>query len=143
MATVNSTFKLSPDEDINEVFDSIALSEDNIASSGFDEGLKKGQTIGELEGYHLGYHRGAELGCEIGFYKGFLKAVNSSADEESLSRHKSTIEKLSSLIESFPKTNDDQLDIVSLRDTIRSTYKKLCSGLKIEPGMPDNPTLSF
>lgn len=140
--SINSHDNSTPG-DINDVFDSIAFSEDNIASNGFKEGLKKGQSDGELEGYHLGYHRGAELGSEIGFYKGFLEAFNSIENEEMRSRHKNTIEKLSSLIESFPKANDDTFDIVSVRDSIRSTYKKLCSVLKIEPEIPDNSNLSF
>lgn len=140
--SINSHVNLSPG-DINDVFDSIAFSEEKIASTGFKEGFKKGLTDGELEGYHLGYHRGAELGSEIGFYKGFLVAFNSTADEEMRSRHKTTIEKLSGLIDSFPKANDDTFDIVSVRDNIRSTYKKLCSILKIEPEIPDNSNLSF
>nr|CAD7265244.1 unnamed protein product [Timema shepardi] len=53
------------EEDINNVFDSIALSEERLSKEGFQEGVNKGIKEGEIDGYHMGYHRGAELGAEL------------------------------------------------------------------------------
>lgn len=43
--------------DINEVFDSILLSEEKISEEGYKQGFEKGVSEGNLEAYHLGKHR--------------------------------------------------------------------------------------
>lgn len=129
--------------DVNDAFDSIVLAEKHISSSGFKEGFEKGQITGEVEGYHLGYHRGAEFGAEFGFYKGFLQALQKTADSVTLSHYSNVIEKLTVLVETFPKHNDDTVDIISMRDQVRSLYKRLCSLLKIDSQLPETNTLSF
>lgn len=40
--------------DINEVFDSILLSEERISQEGYKQGFEKGVSEGNLEAYHLG-----------------------------------------------------------------------------------------
>lgn len=42
--------------DINEVFDSILLSEERISEEGYKQGFEKGVSEGNLEAYHLGKH---------------------------------------------------------------------------------------
>lgn len=129
--------------DVNDAFDSIALAEESFSSSGFKEGFEKGKGVGEFEGYHLGYHRGAELGAEIGFYKGFLQAFKNTTDSSIIARHNNIVEKLTQLIDSFPRFNDETVDIVVLRDQIRSLYKRLCSLLKTDSCLPEDSKLSF
>lgn len=121
-------------ESVNsDIFDCITFSENTLVCKGYDEGFQKGKTIGENEGYHLGYHRGAELGAEIGFYKGFLEALVNTGDKSQVSKHSSILEKFTKLLDSCPSNNDDNFDIVEFRDSVRATYKRLCSLLKIDP----------
>lgn len=129
--------------DVNDAFDSLTLAEEHLSSNGFKEGFEKGKIIGEVEGYHLGYHRGAELGAEIGFYKGFLQAFINTADSKILSSHNNIVEKFNRLITSFPRSNDETVDIVLMRDQIRSLYKRLCSLLKTDCYIPEDSKLSF
>ncbi|KAG8310770.1 hypothetical protein J6590_057439 [Homalodisca vitripennis] len=131
------------ESDINDAFDCIAFSEEHFTTSGFNDGFERGKQIGNFEGYHLGYHRGAELGAEIGFYKGFIEALLKTAGNEVLSHHCTVIEKLASLIGTFPSCNDEKTDIITLRNQIRSTYKRLCSLLKISSDLPGNSHLEF
>jgi flagellar biosynthesis/type III secretory pathway protein FliH len=137
----NETVNDASCKDINDVFESLTFIEDNLASDGFKEGLEKGKTDGEIEGYHLGYHRGAEIGSEIGYYKGFLEALRKTLEVSS--QQNIVVEKLEKLIESFPLINDEFTDLIAQRDGIRSTYKRLCSLLKLDPKIPENSELSF
>jgi len=61
------------DVDIQDVFDSILLSEDTFASTGYQEGFKQGEVDGYQEGLNLGEVKGKEIGSEISFYRGFAK----------------------------------------------------------------------
>lgn len=56
--------------DINDIFDSIACSEETSNEQGYEEGIQKGLHDGEIDGFHLGYHKGAQIGAELGFYNG-------------------------------------------------------------------------
>jgi len=141
-------FKNDPDSssgcvDINDVFDSISFIEENLSSSGFKDGFEKGKIDGEIEGYHLGYHRGAEIGSELGYYKGFLEVLKKSLDPDSLTPVNGVIEKLNALIESFPQVNDESIDLIALRNNIQSTYKRLCSLLKLDSKIPESSQLNF
>lgn len=129
------------DRDINEIFDDIALSEVRINEEGYQKGLTEGKIIGNTDGYHLGYHRGAELGAELGFYYGVLQAH--SKNQQNTERQQKSIELVLKLVEDFPRTNDEQADILGLADTIRAQYRKACAILKINGKYPDSDQLSF
>lgn len=129
------------DRDINEIFDDIALSEVRINEEGYQKGLAEGKIIGNTDGYHLGYHRGAELGAELGFYYGVLQAH--SKNQQNTERQQKSIEIVLKLVEDFPRTNDEQADILGLADTIRAQYRKACAILKINGKYPDSDQLSF
>lgn len=129
------------DRDINEIFDDIALSEVRINEEGYQKGLAEGKIIGNTDGYHLGYHRGAELGAELGFYYGVLQAH--SKNQQNTERQQKSIELVLKLVEDFPRTNDEQADILGLADTIRAQYRKACAILKINGKYPDSDQLSF
>lgn len=127
--------------DINDIFDDIALSEDRINEEGYQKGLTDGKSIGNTDGYHLGYHRGAELGAELGYYYGVLQShCNNETNTERQQKSISTVLKL---IDEFPRTNDEQADILGLADSIRAQYRKACAILKISGKYPDSDQLSF
>lgn len=127
--------------DINDIFDDIALSEERINEEGYQKGLADGKSIGNTDGYHLGYHRGAEIGAELGFYYGVLRTH--SNNHENTERQQKSIDSVIKLIDDFPRTNDEQADILGLADTIRAQYRKACAILKINGKYPESDELSF
>lgn len=130
------------DKDINDAFEDIFLVEDRLNQEAYVEGFTKGRLEGNPEGYHLGYHRGAELGAELGYYLGAAKWW---LDEERKvnEKIKNQLENLIKLIENFPKSNDENFDILGQADVVRGLYRKICSLLKIDGKFPENNNLSF
>lgn len=60
-------------QDIQHVFDSIAVCEDAIVKEAYQEGFQQGEKEGYEEGFHLGTQQGRKIGAEVGFYKGFAR----------------------------------------------------------------------
>lgn len=145
---IMSTFELQTESkktvsnrDINDIFDDIALCEDRLSEESYQKGLAEGKSVGNTDGYHLGYHRGAELGAELGYYYGVLQAH--SKTEQNTERQQKFIESVSKLITDFPRTNDEQADILGSADAIRAQYRKTCAILKISGKYPESDQLSF
>lgn len=139
--TVKESEKTVSNRDINDIFDDITFSEERINEEGYQKGVTDGQSIGNTDGYHLGYHRGAELGAELGYYYGVLKSHANS--EKNTERQQKSIDLVLKLITEFPRTNDEQADILGLADTIRAQYRKACAILKINGKYPESDQLSF
>lgn len=140
-ATTAPITDLAEERDINDIFDDIVLTEERINDKAYEEGFLDGAKSGNTEGYHLGYHRGAELGAELGFYQGLLSEhLRSDSVTE---RQKSAIEKVVNAIAEFPRTNDENVDILALADNIRAQCRKVCATLKINGKFPETDQLSF
>lgn len=127
--------------DINQAFDDIFLCEERIIQTAYEEAFQKGKEEGNPEGYHLGYHRGAEIGAELGYYLGVIETYLIKDDLKEKVRV--SLEKTKKLIESFPKTNDENVDILGKLDEIRAIYKKTCSLLKIDGKFPEADKMNF
>lgn len=136
-----SVVAAASNQDINDIFDDIALCEDRLNEEGYQKGFEAGKSIGNTDGYHLGYHRGAELGSELGYYYGLLQSHSNS--EHNTDRQQKSIEIVLKLIDDFPRTNDEQADILGLADSIRAQYRKTCAILKINGKYPESDNLSF
>ncbi|XP_047104910.1 protein LTO1 homolog [Schistocerca piceifrons] len=132
------------ENDINDVFESLLLSEEKLSAEGFQEGLKKGSVDGLCEGFHLGYHRGAEIGAEIGFYKGVIQAwlIISRTPGNNFKGEKD-LEKFMELCRSFPTSNSENEDILDLLSYIRAKYRKLCALYKFNTIITTSAKLSF
>jgi len=148
MATDATTcdVKDQKNQDINEAFTDIAQTEEKIASEGFQEGYSSGSKTGEVEGYHLGYHRGAELGAELGYYKGVVEAwiAIGNKEEGAVSpRAKTHLHKLNEVLNNFPHTNTEDEDILALAESVRASFKKVCSLLKFDGNYPEATKLTF
>ncbi|XP_055312829.1 protein LTO1 homolog [Sitodiplosis mosellana] len=139
--TRSESEKTASNRDINDIFDDIALSEERINEESYQKGLTDGQSIGNTDGYHLGYHRGAELGAELGYYYGVLQSYANR--EQNTERQQKSIDLVLNLIGEFPRTNDEEADILRLADTIRAQYRKTCAILKINGKYPESDQLSF
>lgn len=133
------------DKDINEIFEDLLFTEDNLATEAFKDGFVKGQTEGNLEGYHLGYHRGAEIGAELGYYLGIANLYLSKFEnDQAISDRKiENLTLLIDLIQNFPKLNADNIDIIAEFDKIKILFKKTCALLKIDAAFPEVDQLSF
>ena len=133
----------SEDIDINLAFDSILQTEERISAEGYRQGFEYGRAAGTNESYHLGYHRGSEIGAELGFYAGVAEAwlsLGPDAISEKARRH---LHLLLEQLNNYPKTNVDSVDILALADNIRSSYRRVCSLLKINASYPESSKLSF
>lgn len=128
------------ERDINDIFDSIVLTEENLVQQGYDEGYADGVAAGNTEGYHLGYHRGAELGAELGYYSGIAEIYLKTKQTE---KADTALINLTTSLDAFPKTNDENYDILELANQIRAQFKKTCAILKISGRYPEADTLSF
>ncbi|KDR23937.1 hypothetical protein L798_10810 [Zootermopsis nevadensis] len=126
--------------DINDVFNSIALSEEQNSREGFQEGFQKGCFEGEVEGFHLGYHRGAEIGAEIGYYKGvidILLIITNKRKQDIPDKVVSALQKVSDVINHFPSSNVEDVDTIAAHDNVRAMFKKACALLKIDGTFPE------
>lgn len=132
------------DIDINDAFDSIVLSENNLQKEGYDEGIIKGQKDGVIEGFHVGFHKGIDVGSEVGYYSGVVEACLAlNCESSSPERTKQVLLKLRELIQQFPVSNDPNIEIINLLEKIRAKYKMACSLLKIEQYHPPSRGISF
>lgn len=129
------------DVDINQQFEDLLLAEENAQCVGYDEGYEvgKGQLV---NGFHLGYHRASLLGAQLGYYCGIL--------EQYLSENKRSTEKgvcmateLLQEISSFPKFNDETVDVYKAIDNIKFKYAKFCSITKVYLLYPEANKLDF
>ncbi|XP_045537015.1 protein LTO1 homolog [Papilio machaon] len=140
---------MADDIDFNDVVEDIFLSENTLCQDSYKEGFRVGSEEGNSEGYHLGYHRGAEIGRELGFYYGivtnYLEQNKSDSKQEDRLSDKTIkqLEKVKGLIDTFPHNNSEHHDILTLLETIRAQYKKVCAMLKVSSNNPYVGDISF
>ncbi|XP_065338074.1 protein LTO1 homolog [Cloeon dipterum] len=128
------------EKDINEIFDSIVMLEQKVASDGYREGYEKGQQDGTEEGYRLGHQHGMILGTELGFYRGIATAmVKTSTESKGVDAMKNVID----LLDNFPVVVTKDMDINEEVNKVRSAYRKACSLLKIDFMSPLSTSLTF
>ncbi|XP_071448693.1 protein LTO1 homolog [Hetaerina americana] len=132
--------------DINDIFDCIALSEENVVASAYSEGFAKGIEDGDIEGFHLGYHKGSEIGHELGLSLGTATAWITLLGGDHLSNNskkvlnEKTVKILNRIVEeveAFPSENCSSVNVSQERDKIIALHKRVCSLLKSK----DNKTM--
>ncbi|CAG9788272.1 unnamed protein product [Diatraea saccharalis] len=137
---------MAADKDFNDVLEDIFMTEETAYKESYEEGYKSGTLAGNPEGYHLGYHRGAELGRELGYYLGtvtkYLEA-NEKQDTKYSVKILNQLIKVKTLVDSFPRNNSEDHDILNLVEAIRAQYKKACALLKIPANNPFDSDISF
>lgn len=78
----------------------------------------------------------------MGYYTAFTKYWLSNTDNLN-EKHRKTGENLLKLIESFPKANIEELDIIQLASDIQAQFKKFTSLLKVDASFNESNKLSF
>lgn len=119
---------MNEDRDINDIFDEIALTEEKLSKESYEEGFHAGVIEGNFEGYKLGYAQGVNVGEELGEIYGICQAHLLLAKAEKV---KKTLLQLQTKIDSFPRTNDPEADIVGELENIRTQFKKVKAMLKL------------
>jgi hypothetical protein len=132
---------MEPSSDINDLFDSLLLCEDQLVSKGYSEGLQVGAETGSQEGLSLGFTKGVEVGEEVGFYAGFasawidiLKSADAAGSSTSSDKNEKVLRQLERLLtqaETFPTANLKDLDILDRLLALRAKFKLVCSLLKV------------
>ncbi|RVE46596.1 hypothetical protein evm_008729 [Chilo suppressalis] len=118
---------MAEDKDFNDVLDDIFMSEEAAYKESYDEGYKAGTLAGNPEGYHLGYHKGAELGRELGYYLGIVSKYIEACEKQDITHSDKIINqllKVKTLIDSFPRDNSEEHDILGLLEAILKEKQK-------------------
>ncbi|XP_059476463.1 protein LTO1 homolog [Neocloeon triangulifer] len=131
------------EKDVNELFDSIVMLEQKVASDGFREGFEKGQQEGTEDGYRVGHQHGMKLGTELGFYRGAARAWIESSQGASESKGVGAMKTVIELLDKFPTMITKDVDVNEEMNKVRAAYRKACSLLKIDAVSPTTTTLSF
>ncbi|CAH0726768.1 unnamed protein product, partial [Brenthis ino] len=116
---------MAEETDFNDVLENIFLSENIQCQKSYEEGYKIGCESGNPEGYHLGYHKGAELGRELGYYLGIVSHHLENSASNYSEKIVKQLEKVKDLIDTFPRTNSEEDDILGLAENIRFLSKHL------------------
>lgn len=135
----------SDERDINEVFDSIVMLEQTVASDGFREGFEKGLNEGADDAFRQGHLHGMGLGTELGMYRGAARTWIVAAEklDQSLSKGIDAMRTLIQMLDSFPTVVTRDMDINVECNKIRAAYRKACSLLGTEPLVPVQSSLVF
>ncbi|XP_037945108.1 protein LTO1 homolog [Teleopsis dalmanni] len=110
------------ERDINDIFDDIALVENNIANKSYHVGFEEGLTEGTKEGHALGYAHGIALGEEIGDMYGFVVA---QLQFQHTSKIKRSLEHLRHAIDDFISNIDVNIDNKTALEQIRVQFRRL------------------
>ncbi|XP_054008794.1 uncharacterized protein LOC128892404 [Hylaeus anthracinus] len=129
------------DVDVNKEFENLLFTEENAQNLGYKEGYEAGKEQ-LINGFHLGYHRASLLGAQLGYYSGILEqylSTNKPNSEKAVSLAKELLQ----IIYSFPRHNNNTVDILKSMDDIKFKYAKFCSLTKTSPLYPEMDKLDF
>lgn len=122
-------------EDIDRAFEDVFLIEEKLKKQGFDQGRQVGLSKLKSEGFELGFSKGQEVGREIGFYLGFCQAwmpLVQKLEDKKQQKVLITLDKLQNLCQTFPDSNDINVDITEPLSEIRAKFKKACALLNLK-----------
>ncbi|KAI8608897.1 hypothetical protein BC830DRAFT_906411 [Chytriomyces sp. MP71] len=117
--------------DASVAMDSLLHLETMMEQSGFEDGHRAGVLMGVEEGSDLGRRVATRTAVEVGYYLGVCRellevaAMDADVEEEGVvhSRAAKVLDNTVALIETFPKVNDTEQDIVPLLERIRGKFK--------------------
>lgn len=121
--------------DYDSIINDLLLSENRTAKNNYIEGIKKSSENSYQQGFQIGHRKGLDIGLEIGFYAGVIVAINKLQSSKIIILSKKELyilQKLSNLIEIFPKINDKNINITDQYNKINGLYKQFYINLKIK-----------
>ncbi|KAG0040974.1 hypothetical protein BGZ82_003584 [Podila clonocystis] len=136
MATV--TNELSTDLDL----DDLVHLENMFVEFGREDGMAAGERNGAIEGRVMGCEKGFELSREVGYYAGCAQLWKSLAQMDPASISEKSLKKINSLLDlinSFPRQNQLDDDVIAILDRIRGKFKTVASALQTAERYADAP----
>jgi flagellar biosynthesis/type III secretory pathway protein FliH len=132
--------------DLDDLLEQANLSETKIFEQGVKEGLEEGHRQAAEEGWIAGLAQGVGVGLDLGEQLGFAKyiseAVSSSrlklASPQEEEKVKKICDQIVGLVEGFPLTNVDEVDLAKLADDIRAKTFLLRDSLKLGEDEPND-----
>lgn len=121
--------------DYDSNIDDLLLSENRTAENNYIEGIKKSSENSYQQAFQIGHRKGLNIGFEIGFYTGIVIAIKKLQDSKIIilsDKENFILQKLSNLIELFPKINDKNVNITDQYNKIIGLYKQFYINLKIK-----------
>ncbi|KAF8934941.1 hypothetical protein BGZ58_005339 [Dissophora ornata] len=113
--------------------DSLVHLENMFVEYGREDGLAAGVRNGVIEGRVMGCEKGFELSREVGYYAGCAQLWKALAQLDSERISEKTLKKINSLqdlIDSFPRQNQLDDDVIALLDRIRGKFKTVASAMQ-------------
>ncbi|KAF9961761.1 hypothetical protein BGZ72_002000 [Mortierella alpina] len=122
--------------------DDLVHLENMFVEFGREDGMAAGVRNGVIEGRVMGCEKGFELAREVGYYAGCAQLWKVLAQLDSDRISEKTLKKINSLLDlinSFPRQNQLDDDVVALLDRIRGKFKTVASALQTAERYADAP----
>ncbi|KAF9387528.1 hypothetical protein CPB97_002429 [Podila verticillata] len=136
MTTV--TNELSTELDL----DDLVHLENMFVEFGREDGMAAGERNGAIEGRVMGCEKGFELSREVGYYAGCAQLWKSLAQMNPERISEKSLKKINSLLDlinSFPRQNQLDDDVIAILDRIRGKFKTVASALQTSERYADAP----
>ncbi|KAF9172032.1 hypothetical protein BGX21_006444 [Mortierella sp. AD011] len=129
MANADASHELPVELDL----DSLIHLENMFVEYGKEDGRAAGIRSGVIEGRVMGCEKGFELSREVGYYAGCAQLWKALAQLDPERISEKTLKKVNSLLDlinSFPRQNQLDDDVIALLDRIRGKFKMVASALQ-------------
>ncbi|KAF9206607.1 hypothetical protein BGZ49_002172 [Haplosporangium sp. Z 27] len=122
--------------------DDLVHLENMFVEYGREDGIAAGVRNGVIEGRVMGCEKGFEFSREVGYYAGCAQLWKTLAQLDSERISEKTLKKINSLLDlinSFPRHNRLDDDVIALLDKIRGRFKTIASALQTAERYVDAP----
>ncbi|KAF8941796.1 hypothetical protein BGZ47_007188 [Haplosporangium gracile] len=134
----NNEYEISKELDL----DALVHLENMFVEFGREDGMAAGERNGAIEGRVMGCEKGFELSREVGYYAGCAQLWKALAQQDPERISEKSLKKINSLldlIDSFPRQNQLDDDVIALLDRIRGKFKTVASALQTAERYIDAP----
>ncbi|KAF9098407.1 hypothetical protein BGX29_007627 [Mortierella sp. GBA35] len=134
----NIDYEISKELDL----DALVHLENMFVNFGREDGMAAGERNGAIEGRVMGCEKGFELSREVGYYAGCAQLWKALAQQDPERISEKSLKKINSLldlIETFPRQNQLDDDVIALLDRIRGKFKTVASALQTAERYVDAP----
>ncbi|KAF8925545.1 hypothetical protein CPC16_010267 [Podila verticillata] len=122
--------------------DDLVHLENMFVEFGREDGMAAGERNGAIEGRVMGCEKGFELSREVGYYAGCAQVWKSLAQMDPERISEKSLKKINSLLDlinSFPRQNQLDDDVIAILDRIRGKFKTVASALQTAERYADAP----
>ncbi|XP_071113492.1 protein LTO1 homolog [Haliotis cracherodii] len=133
MASSTDHEKVSRNDDMDDLFHDVIMSEERSQGQGFREGRAEGEKRGLADGFSLGFEKGAAIGSEVGFYQGYVETLQELNTQEGTlkPRVQKSLQALAAMLSQFPVADVMNQTLFEDLERIRAKFKQVTSLLGI------------